>query len=68
MAEAEERKAGGGSRSGAASLLEADRQRLQVALTSLGFDTRGNDGVFGPRSREMIAAWQKARNQPGPVS
>jgi len=41
-----------------------DRQRLQVALTSLGFDTRGSDGVVGPRSREMIAAWQKARNQP----
>jgi serine/threonine protein kinase/peptidoglycan hydrolase-like protein with peptidoglycan-binding domain len=45
-------------------LEQADRQRLQVALTSLGFDTRGNDGVFGPRSREMIAGWQKARNQP----
>ena len=29
-----------------------------------GFDTRGSDGAFGPRSREMIAAWQKARNQP----
>ena len=42
----------------------AERQRLQVALTSLGFDTRGSDGVFGPRSREMIAAWQKARGQP----
>ncbi|MFO1158778.1 MAG: protein kinase [Reyranellaceae bacterium] len=41
-----------------------DRERLQVALTSLGFDTQGFDGVFGPRSREMIAAWQKARNQP----
>ncbi|WP_428670538.1 protein kinase domain-containing protein [Reyranella sp.] len=42
----------------------ADRERLQVALTSLGFDTRGRDGVLGPRSREMIAAWQKVRNQP----
>lgn len=45
-------------------LESADRQRLQVALTSLGFDTRGDDGVFGQRSREMIASWQKARNQP----
>lgn len=45
-------------------LERTDRQRLQVALTSLGFDTRGDDGVFGPRSREMIARWQKARNQP----
>ena len=42
----------------------ADRQRLQAALTSLGFDTRGDDGVFGQRTREMIASWQKARNQP----
>jgi serine/threonine protein kinase/peptidoglycan hydrolase-like protein with peptidoglycan-binding domain len=45
-------------------LATTDRQRLQVALTSIGFDTGGNDGVFGPRSREMIAGWQKARNQP----
>ena len=42
----------------------SDRQRIQVALTSLGFDTRGNDGALGPRSREMIASWQKAHDQP----
>ena len=41
-----------------------DRQRLQVALTALGFDTRGSDGTFGPRSREMIGNWQKSRNEP----
>jgi peptidoglycan hydrolase-like protein with peptidoglycan-binding domain len=41
-----------------------DRQRVQVALTALGFATNGTDGTFGARSREMIAAWQKARNQP----
>jgi len=35
-------------------LSTVDRQHLQVALTSLGFDTHGNDGVLGPRSREMI--------------
>ncbi|HTG22645.1 MAG TPA: protein kinase [Reyranella sp.] len=40
-------------------LSPSDRQRLQVALTALGFATGGTDGVFGPRSREMIAAWQK---------
>ena len=45
-------------------LAPADRQRVQVALTSLGFDTRGSDGAFGPRSREMIGAWQKASSQP----
>jgi peptidoglycan hydrolase-like protein with peptidoglycan-binding domain len=45
-------------------LEQADRQRLQVALTSLGFDTRGNDGIFGPRTREMIAGWQKKAGAP----
>jgi peptidoglycan hydrolase-like protein with peptidoglycan-binding domain len=40
-----------------------DRQRVQVALTSLGLDTRSIDGAFGPRSREKIAGWQKARNR-----
>ena len=41
-----------------------DRQRIQVALTAQGFDTRGTDGVLGPRSREMVAAWQTARSLP----
>jgi hypothetical protein len=45
-------------------LESADRQRLQVALTSLGFDTRGSDGVLGLRSREMIAGWQKKAGAP----
>ncbi len=40
-------------------LTQADRQRLQVALTALGFSTGGSDGAFGARSREMIAAWQR---------
>ena len=40
-------------------LTTSDRQRVQVALTALGFATGGTDGVFGPRSREMIAAWQR---------
>jgi len=65
-AEAEERrKAEEADRKGAEAaeaalrLGQADRQRLQVALSALGFGTAGADGVFGPRSREMIAAWQK---------
>jgi serine/threonine protein kinase/peptidoglycan hydrolase-like protein with peptidoglycan-binding domain len=37
------------------------RQHVQVALTALGFNTAGSDGVFGKRTREMIAAWQKGR-------
>jgi peptidoglycan hydrolase-like protein with peptidoglycan-binding domain len=32
-------------------------------LTFLGFNTNGADGVFGPRTRDMIAAWQKARGE-----
>lgn len=40
-----------------------DRQKIQIALTAAGFDTRGTDGVFGQRSRDMIAAWQKTRSK-----
>lgn len=42
-------------------LTPRERQRLQVALTSLGFDVGGIDGTFGRRSREMIASWQDKR-------
>jgi hypothetical protein len=45
----------------ALQLLPLDRQRIQAVLTSQGYDTRGSDGTFGQRSREMIAAWQKAK-------
>ena len=48
----------------ALNLSTADRQRIQLALSGQGFDTRGSDGSFGPRSREMIAAWQRARQHP----
>lgn len=41
-----------------------DRQHVQVALTALGFNTGGSDGALGPRSREAIAGWQKARSLP----
>jgi serine/threonine protein kinase len=63
-ADAAARKAAAETAETALQLTSADRQRLQVALTVLGFDTRGSDGVFGPRSREMIASWQRARGQP----
>ena len=39
-----------------------DRRHIQVALTGLGFDTAGMHGALTPRTREMIANWQKARN------
>ncbi|HYI03429.1 MAG TPA: peptidoglycan-binding domain-containing protein, partial [Reyranella sp.] len=45
----------------ALTLSAEDRRRIQLALTAQGFDTRGTDGTFGPRSREMIAAWQQAQ-------
>lgn len=48
----------------ALTLSTEDRRRIQLALTAQGFDTRGSDGTFGPRSREMIAAWQQAQKQP----
>ncbi|TAJ24282.1 MAG: hypothetical protein EPO67_23795 [Reyranella sp.] len=48
----------------ALQLIAADRQRIQLVLTAQGFDTRGSDGTFGQRSREMIAAWQKAKGHP----
>ncbi len=38
-----------------------NRQHIQVALTSLGFPVGAIDGVFTPRTREQIAAWQRAR-------
>lgn len=41
-----------------------DRKRVQVALGSLGFDVGTVDGIFGPRSRQMIAAWQGKRSEP----
>jgi peptidoglycan hydrolase-like protein with peptidoglycan-binding domain len=63
-ADAATRKAAAEAAETALQLTSADRQRLQAALTVLGFDTRGSDGVFGPRSREMIASWQRARGQP----
>jgi serine/threonine protein kinase len=62
-ADARDRMAAAQAGEAALGLTQADRQRLQLALTSLGFNTRGNDGIFGPRSREMIAAWQKAKAQ-----
>ena len=48
----------------ALNLSTTDRRRIQIALGARGFDTRGTDGTFGPRSREMIAAWQQAQKHP----
>jgi peptidoglycan hydrolase-like protein with peptidoglycan-binding domain len=52
-------RAGAEAAEAALRLGTADRQRIQLALTAMGYPTTGSDGVFGPRTREMIAAWQK---------
>jgi hypothetical protein len=41
-----------------------NREHIQVSLTSLGFPVGAIDGVFTPRTREQIAAWQRARTFP----
>ncbi len=48
----------------ALKLADIDRKRIQAALTAKGFDTQGTDGAFGPRTRLMIANWQRSRNEP----
>ncbi|UYN96585.1 MAG: protein kinase [Enhydrobacter sp.] len=64
-AEAEQKSAKATEAAEAALRLSVqDRQRLQVALTALGFNTGGSDGAFGPRSRQAIAGWQKNRREP----
>jgi Protein kinase domain/Putative peptidoglycan binding domain len=49
---------------GKLSLTSRDRQKIQVALASLGFNPGGADGVFGSRSRQVIAAWQQKNSAP----
>lgn len=39
----------------------AQRREGQWALTALGFDTGGVDGIFGSRTRQSISAFQAAR-------
>ena len=46
------------------NLTTLDRQHIQVALSALGFNTNGTDGVFGQHTRDMVSDWQKARSYP----
>jgi peptidoglycan hydrolase-like protein with peptidoglycan-binding domain len=46
------------------SLSEQDRKKVQVALNSLGHPIPTATGYFGPRTRAMITAWQKAQGLP----
>ena len=43
-----------------AYLKPRQRANAQRWLTALGFSTYGVDGVFGPRTRQAIAAWQQS--------
>ncbi len=40
------------------------RRLIQQGLRSEGFDPGTPDGLFGPRTRAAIRAWQAARNEP----
>ncbi|MCW5744615.1 MAG: peptidoglycan-binding protein [Alphaproteobacteria bacterium] len=48
----------------ALNLSEEDRKRVQMALIALGHDVGAATGYFGPRTRAMIAAWQKKLGLP----
>ena len=63
QAEEDERKAAEAAETGL-RLSPADRQRVQVALTALGFDTGGDRRRLQSRTREMIASWQRGKSYP----
>jgi tetratricopeptide (TPR) repeat protein len=46
------------------NLSELDRKKVQAALNSLGHEMPTVTGYFGPRTRAMITAWQKAQGLP----
>ena len=59
---------GGGALKGAfppdaTGLTQAERVRVQERLTALGFDTGSTDGVFGPKTKAALEAWQRATGQ-----
>lgn len=41
-----------------------DRRRIQAELTILGYNPRGIDGIFGPRTRRAIAQFQADLGRP----
>jgi peptidoglycan hydrolase-like protein with peptidoglycan-binding domain len=44
------------------ALTKAERQTIQQNLTTLGYDTRGVDGIFGPGTRSALRRWQRAND------
>jgi peptidoglycan hydrolase-like protein with peptidoglycan-binding domain len=49
----------------ALNLTRAERTAIQRDLTTLGYNTRGIDGIFGAGTRGAISAWQAAAGLPG---
>lgn len=45
------------------SLTYDERREVQRRLTSLGYNTYGVDGGFGPNTRRALASWQRDENQ-----
>lgn len=48
----------------ALNLTRDEKRDIQRALTVLGHDTRGVDGLFGPASRRAISRWQARSQRP----
>ncbi|ETX16250.1 hypothetical protein OCH239_07495 [Roseivivax halodurans JCM 10272] len=47
----------------ALNLSRSERQEVQGDLTTLDYDTRGVDGIFGEGSRRAISRWQDANGE-----
>ena len=45
-------------------LTQSGRRRIQQALAASGFNPGGADGVFGPKTRAALRAWQTANGYP----
>jgi len=48
----------------AIGLSASQRRTIQGNLTTLGYSTRGVDGIFGPGTRSAIGNWQRANGYP----
>ncbi|MEM7238124.1 MAG: peptidoglycan-binding domain-containing protein, partial [Pseudomonadota bacterium] len=42
------------------ALSRDEKEELQRRLTTLGFDTKGADGIIGPNSRAAVRAFQQS--------
>ena len=45
----------------ALDLERGERRQVQIGLTILGFEPGPADGLFGPKSRAAVGAWQEAK-------